>query len=65
MSIFPTGRPGSRQEPALYRCNAVRDAGGALERPISGEVYMIDEADLEALMESRTPARPSGLTSRH
>jgi hypothetical protein len=61
MSTFPTGRPGNGQGQVDYQCEAVRDAGGVLVQPIGGQIYLIEESDLEAL----TPARLAGLASRH
>ena len=63
MSIFPTGRsapwhPAPAHEPQIR-------ADGTLAWPIRGEIYEIEEKDLDAL--SRRAAFPprSGLVSRH
>jgi hypothetical protein len=40
------------------------EADGALAPPIKGQIYLIEEADLETLWNGWTPP-PSGLVSRH
>ena len=62
MSVFPT-----RTSPSARRiagCGARLETDGMLVRPIRGEIYLIEDEDLEALShEMRSP--PSGLISRH
>jgi hypothetical protein len=63
MSIFPTGAAMSG------RRIAGRDPGletdGVLVRPISGQIYLIEEGDLEGLLDGETQSPLSGLVSRH
>ena len=62
MSVFPTGTATSGGHIAGH--GARLEADGMLERPIRGEVYLIEEDDLEALSHGMR-LTPSGLISRH
>jgi hypothetical protein len=64
MSVFPTGRVSSGWRRGLDGGNAL-DADGVLARPISGQIYLIEEEDLETLSKDGGLSRPSGLISRH
>ena len=65
MSIFPTGRGSNGRHSAIADRDARAETDGALARPISGQIYLIDEADLASLSECSPRARLSGLISRH
>ena len=64
MSIFPTGRRAESWRPAATRALQGQSAE-ELARPIHGEIYEIEEKDLDALMRRGRFAPPSGLVSRH
>ena len=65
MSIFPTGRPANGQRAGFGRVESRLEAEGALVRPISGQIYLIEEEDLESLADSQARPSLSGLVSRH
>ena len=65
MSIFPTGRsarswcpPGADRAPGIA-------TEGVLVQPIRGQIYLIEEQDLERLTGDKRRSFPSGLVSRH
>ena len=65
MSVFPTARPGAGWRVGLDGGTPL-EAEGVLVRPISGQIYLIEEEDLETLTkDGRRQPRPSGLVSRH
>lgn len=64
MSIFPTG-PATDGPKAAVDGDARPEADGVLVRPISGQIYLIEEADLEALSKGGMQSPLSGLVSRH
>jgi hypothetical protein len=63
MSVFPTGRLTSGWRRGLDGGDPL-ESGGALARPIRGQIFLIDESDLDRLSRG-TLSRPSGLVSRH
>jgi hypothetical protein len=63
MSLFPTGEAAKAARTAHVDCTPETD--GVLVRPIGGQIYLIEETDLEALSSRRKPSRMSGLISRH
>jgi hypothetical protein len=63
MSLFPTGEAAMAARIAHLDCAPETD--GVLVRPIGGQIYLIEETDLERLSPSRKPPRMSGLISRH
>ena len=65
MSIFPTGAPGSAGRPTIAGRGARHETGGALARPIRGQIYLIEEADLELFPDGAARSPRSGLVSRH
>ena len=65
MSTFPTGRSLSGQRVPVARRETKVETDGVLDRPIHGQIYLIEEEDLKALSESATQASLSGLVSRH
>ena len=62
MSIFPTGPAKGGQR--IQDRDAVLEADGVLVRPISGQIYLIEEDDPDAGPDERQPPM-SGLVSRH
>jgi hypothetical protein len=64
MSVFPTGRVGGAWRRGLDG-GAGSDADGALVRPIRGQIYLIEEKDLEMLWNEGGLSPPRGLVSRH
>jgi hypothetical protein len=64
MSIFPTGRARNGQRAAIDR-DARLETDGVLVRPLSGQIYLIEEADLAGSPDSIMQPRLSGLISRH
>jgi hypothetical protein len=64
MSIFPTGAPGSTWRNANGGGEAGLEADGVLVRPISGQIYLIEEDEPAAGSDERQPPM-SGLVSRH
>jgi hypothetical protein len=65
MSVFPTGRVGGGWRRGLDGGDRLEAADGVLVRPIRGQIYMIEEEDLETLSRHGKLAAPSGLVSRH
>lgn len=63
MSLFPTGEGTNGQRVAI--AGRRLEADGVLVRPISGQIYLIEEEDLEALSDDETRSPLSGLISRH
>jgi hypothetical protein len=64
MSVFPTGRMSSGWRRGLDGGDSL-DADGVLARSISGQIYLIEEEDLETLSQDGKLSQPSGLVSRH
>jgi len=64
MSVFPTGRATSGWRRGLDGGDTL-EGDGALVRPIRGQIYVIEEADLETLSRDGRLSSPSGLISRH
>ena len=62
MSLFPTGTHSNGQRFAGHDARLETDM---LARPIKGQVYLIEEEDLEMLWDGRMRSPPSGLVSRH
>jgi hypothetical protein len=65
MSIFPTGTSTSGRRPAIAERDTRLETDGVLVRPISGQIYLIEEQELETLSHDETRSRFSGLVSRH
>jgi hypothetical protein len=64
MSVFPTGSAATGWRRGLDGGDPI-EADGVLVRPIRGQIYLIEEADLETLSRDGKLSQPSGLVSRH
>lgn len=64
MSTFPTGRSLSGERAPARRETSV-ETDGVLVRPIHGQIYLIEEEDLDGLSDGATQSSLSGLVSRH
>jgi hypothetical protein len=64
MSLFPTGAVANGQRVAIAGRDRL-EADGVLARPISGQIYLIEEGELEACPADGTRSPLSGLISRH
>ena len=64
MSVFPTGRTGTGWRRGLDGGTPL-EADGVIARPIRGQIYLIEEQDLETLAQDGKLSAPSGLISRH
>jgi hypothetical protein len=65
MSIFPTGTLTNGRRPAIPERATRLETDGVLVRPISGQIYLIEEEDSGTLSHDETQSRFSGLISRH
>ena len=63
MSLFPTGQAAKAIRTAHIDCAPETD--GVLVRPISGQIYLVEETDLADLPAEARQPRLSGLISRH
>ena len=63
MSIFPASGPARGRRPVTPEPAVRLETEGRLEQPLGGEIYLIEEADLEELWAARS--HTSGLVSRH
>ena len=63
MSLFPTGT--SANGHGIAERDAPFEADGQLVRPIRGQIYLIDEEDLDTRPHNGLRSPPSGLVSRH
>lgn len=64
MSIFPTGGGMNGRYAAVTDRDPRLETDGVLDRPIRGQIYVIEDEDLAALPEG-IRSRLSGLISRH
>ena len=65
MSIFPRTEAAHGRRPTASERQDPVEPEGVLARPIRGQIYLIDEEDLDALMDDPGRSALSGLVSRH
>ena len=65
MSIFPTGGPGSARRATTAERGIGLETDGVLVRPISGQIYLIEEGDPDIFPDDGAASPLSGLVSRH
>jgi len=65
MSIFPTGAVTSEPRTAMADRDTRIETDGVLVQPINGQIYLIEEQDLEWLSSDQGPSALSRLISRH